>query len=352
MRFRSHVLLVVDNAELILSTTDLEVGMKYRLPVEEIVAGAATVSLMNLRQFVENMPDGDIEISNNNVNALLLRSVGFECAIVGLSADDFPILPELRSDTAEVLLATADFSEAIHQTLFAASTDESRQILSGCLLTWDGSEIVMVTTDTHRLAVKKFTAIGYCPDPISVIIPSRCLQIVQDLLTRAVDCWFGIQGGTAFISVGNITFCSRLIEGTFPDYQRVIPTTHTCSILCQRDKLRAALRRASVVADYESSKVILQITESSLIIKAKTECIGETREELPIQIDGCPRVGAFNSGFLKDILKVLDCKFVRFDFSDANNAPCLITIPDCDDFLCVVMPMKFEEDDYAERKLD
>ena len=165
-----------------------------------------------------------------------------------------------------------------------------------------------------------------------------------NILPRDAECWIGFGENIIFLSVGNVTFNSRIIEGAYPDYRKTLPKSLTRSFICHRETLRDALRRVCVISD-DLKKAVLQLTSSTLIIMALSESVGESCEEIPIELHGSPGVIGFNAEFILDALRAIDSKYIKFSFSEPLS-PALLTMPDRDDFLYVVMPMQFDEKDY------
>lgn len=348
-----NVLLDVREDRLKLVTTDLEIGMTCEAPLEgpESV-GAVTVPERIIQDVVSNLSaDADLTISADERNLLTISAGKSKYTIHGLPADEFPALPEVSSETVITIPAPL-LRDLVRKTQFAASTDEGRVILTGCLLTWDGQTATMVATDTHRLAIKHVAVGGQFNAPVSVIIPSRALQELLRLLGGseenvevavgesqvrfAVNEKFHIPTGDILIQQQLI---SRLIEGQFPAYERVIPPASQKQVIANRQELYDAVRRASIVARTESNKLIMKSEDSTLVITAKTGEVGEAREELTINLEGEPVEIAFNAEYLQDVLSVLDTETVELGLTGPLN-PGLLRADGEPDYTYVVMPMQ------------
>lgn len=335
-----NVLLEAKDGHLKLVTTDLEIGMTCVVPLDDSGNGAVTVPERIIRDVVSNLSsDTALKISADERSLLTVSAGKSQYTIHGLPADEFPALPEVASDTIIHFSASA-IRDLVRKTLFAASTDEARVILTGCLLTWDGETAMMVATDTHRLAMKKVAASGQCSSPVSVIIPSRALQELLRLLGSSDDT-VEVTVGTGQIrfSTGRVQLISRLIEGQFPAFERVIPQETHKHMAANRQEFYDAVRRASIVARAESNKLILKSEDSTLIITAKTGEVGEAREELTINLEGEPVGIAFNAEYLQDVLAVLDTETVEIGLTGPLN-PGLLKAEGEPDYIYVVMPMQ------------
>jgi len=335
----SHVMIEVRDGQLKLVTTDLEIGMTCVLPLDGGEAGTVTVPERILQDVVGNLTEGELTISSDERNLLTVSSGKSKYTIHGLSAEEFPVLPQVPADT---LLSVPGpvLRDLVRKTLLAASTDESRVILTGCLLTWDGQMATMVATDTHRLAVKRTPVTGQFIQPVSVIIPARALQELLRLLGGSedpVDVHIG--ESQILFALGKVRLVSRLIEGQFPAFERVIPAEISKHMVANRQQLYEAVRRASIVARAESNKIILRGSDTTLTIEAETGEVGKAHEEIPISLDGDLVEIAFNAEYLQDVLAVLDTETVEIGLTGPLN-PGLVKADGEADYQYVVMPMQ------------
>ena len=335
-----NVLLEARDGQLKLVTTDLEIGMTCVLPLDgSTTEGAVTVPERILQDVVGNLPDAELTISSDERNLLTISAAKSQYTIHGLPAEEFPILPQVPADTV-LSMPGPVLRDLVRKTLFAASADESRVILTGCLLTWDGQTVTMVATDTHRLAVKCAPATGKFSKEVAVIIPSRALQELLRLISNTEDPIDVLIGESQVLfALGRVRLVSRLIEGQFPAYERVIPAESTKSMVANRQQLYDAVHRASIVARTESNKLILRSVDSTLTISAETGEIGKAYEEVPIGLEGDALEIAFNAEYLQDVFAVLDTETVKIALSGPLN-PGLVTADGEGDYQYVVMPMQ------------
>lgn len=333
-----NVFIEARGGQIKLVTTDLEIGMTCVLPFEGGEEGAVTVPERILQDVVGNLPDAELTLSADERNLLTVSSAKSQYTIHGLPADEFPVLPQVANGTA-LSMPGPVLRDLIKKTIFAASTDESRAVLTGCLFNWDGSMVTMVATDTHRMPVKRVPVAGSVDTPISVIVPARALQEVLRLLggsEEPVDVV--VSENHILFKFGRVQLLSRLIEGQFPAYERVIPATPTKHMVVNRQQFFEAVRRASIVARAESNKIILKSVDSTLEISAKTTEVGMAHEEIPISLEGEAVEIAFNAEYLQDVLAVLDTETVEVGLSGPLN-PGLLRAEGEGDYAYVVMPM-------------
>ncbi len=345
----THVRIAAKDGKVSMMATDLEMWMEHTLPGVGITEdGAATAPARNFTELLAAMPDADVSVTvEDETNTLHLRCLKANYKLLGLSADEFPLLPQVQEDSRFVI-DRETLKDAIRQTIFATSTDETRAILTGVLVVFQGDSLKLVATDTHRLAVRD------CPvkegsGSASAIVPSRAmnelLRIVGNEEGEIVVTLSGnqIQFQVDDASGSKTTLISRLIDGQFPNYERVIPAQATKTLTVERAPLAAAVKRASIVARDSASRVVLRTTEDGdkLTITAESGSVGNAYEEVEVARTGddTPIEIAFNAKYLADVLNVLDTEGLHIELTEPLR-PGVIRPTDTADYLCVLMPMQ------------
>ncbi len=345
----THIRIAAKDGKVSLMATDLEMWMEHTLPGVGITEdGAATAPARNFTELLAAMPDADVSVTvEDETNTLHLRCLKANYKLLGLSADEFPLLPQVKEDSRFVV-DRETLKDAIKQTIFATSTDETRAILTGVLVVFQGDSLKLVATDTHRLAVRD------CPvkegsGSASAIVPSRAmnelLRIVGNEEGEVVVTLSGnqIQFQVDDASGSKTTLISRLIDGQFPNYERVIPAQATKTLTVERAPLAAAVKRASIVARDSASRVVLRTTEDGdkLTITAESGSVGNAYEEVEVARTGddTPVEIAFNAKYLADVLNVLDTEGLHIELTEPLR-PGVIRPTDTADYLCVLMPMQ------------
>ena len=355
----THVRIAAKDGKLSMMATDLEMWMEHTLPGIGIMEdGAATAPARNFTELLAAMPDADVSVTvEDDTNTLHLRCLKANYKLLGLSADEFPLLPQVKEDSRFVM-DRETLRDAIKQTIFATSTDETRAILTGILVVFQGDSLRLVATDTHRLAVRD------CPvkegsGSASAIVPSRAMnellrivgneegEVVVTLSGNQIQ--FQIENGGGKGDEKNegqgskTTLISRLIDGQFPNYERVIPAQATKTLTVERAPLAAAVKRASIVARDSASRVVLRTTEDGdkLTITAESGSVGNAYEEVEVAREGddSPVEIAFNAKYLADVLNVLDTEGLHIELTEPLR-PGVIRPTDDADYLCVLMPMQ------------
>ena len=345
----THIRIAAKDGKVSMMATDLEMWMEHTLPGVGITEdGAATAPARNFTELLAAMPDADVSVTvEDETNTLHLRCLKANYKLLGLSADEFPLLPQVKEDSRFVV-DRETLKDAVKQTIFATSTDETRAILTGVLVVFQGDSLKLVATDTHRLAVRD------CPvkegsGSASAIVPSRAMnELLRIVGNEEGDVVVTLSGNQIQFQVDDesgskTTLISRLIDGQFPNYERVIPAQATKTLTVERAPLAAAVKRASIVARDSASRVVLRTTEDGdkLTITAESGSVGNAYEEVEVARTGddTPVEIAFNAKYLADVLNVLDTEGLHIELTEPLR-PGVIRPTDTADYLCVLMPMQ------------
>ena len=341
----SNLLLEADEGKLRLVAYDMEIGAQSAVSVKVEEEGALTIPARVFGDVVASLPDATVEMGSEERSILGLSCGRSRYTIHGLPAEEFPALPEV-ADGVSFAVSQAGMRDLIRGTVFAASADEARAILTGVLLAWDADGLRMVATDSYRLAMKTVSGddvkLEGQEGKASAIIPARALQELNRMLGPAEeDALVRVQASEQQIAfeVGPYTLVSRLIEGQFPSYERVIPGDADRSISVNRADLLAAIKRAAIVARAEASKLVFRAHEGTLTISAESGDVGRAHEELPATLEGEDIEIAFNAEYLTDVLGVMQSDTVLWQFTGPLSSG-LLKAADDPDYLYVVMPMQ------------
>ncbi|MCX7608468.1 MAG: DNA polymerase III subunit beta [Anaerolineales bacterium] len=344
----SNVLIATDEGRLRLSATNLEIGMTCWIGAKIEEEGSTTVPARTFADLVNTLPSEQVYLSfNAQTQVLNVRAGSSNTDIKCIDAQEFPPLPVLETDGA-IFLNVADFKEMVSQVVFAASQDEARPVLMGVLVQVEGDTITMVAADGFRLSVRKGTLSQPAPAPVSVIIPARALS---ELARVAVD-------GNEIVSMilpkgrGQVVFrmkevevVSQLIDGTFPDYQQVIPRSYKSRVILPTQAVLKACRQAEIFAREGSNVARLDIKSSgdlepgTVEISAQAEETGSSETVIAATVEGIGLLIAFNVKFLREVLEVIKTPNVALE-TTASNAPGVIRPVGDDQFLHVIMPMR------------
>lgn len=342
----SNVLLRVTERGLSLLGTDLEIWTECVLPVEVKEAGAVTVPARLLSEVVGALPEATVQLQADERGNLVLTCGTSNYEIRGLPAEEFPALPEV-SDETKFEIKQELLAELINKTVFAASTDETRAILTGALLLWEGKRIRMVATDSYRLSIKGAILEEEAPKEINVIIPARALHELSRFLDHGKDekaevriganqIMFRMVGGAD--EPGELCLVSRLVEGQFPKFDKFLAQESERRLSVHREDLLAAIKRGLIIARAEANKLIFEPEGSKMKVRAESADYGRAEEELPVSLEGDALQIAFNGDYLRDALESMNADLVWMELG-SPVAPGLIKPADDAEHLCVVMPM-------------
>jgi len=335
----SNVLLEAKGKQLRLLASDLEIWMDCTLPVTMQEEGAVTLPARVLGEVVASLPEAEVSLEADETQ-LTLRCGRSEYRIQGLPADEFPAAPEV-AEGCTLKLKQAALRRLIRNTLFAASVDETRAILTGALMICSDDSIKFVATDMHRLAVDAAEAKGSVAEVKSVIVPSRALHEVARVLSAEEDPEIEVKVGESQVvfNLGDLKVVSRLIEGQFPNYERVVPSETDKRLVASREDLLAAIKRAAIVARAEANKVVLRSKDAQLSIEAESGDLGKAHEEVEVTLEGEPVEIAFNADYLIDVLSALENDSVAISLSGPLS-PGVVRPSEGGDYIYVVMPMQ------------
>ncbi|MCY4163270.1 MAG: DNA polymerase III subunit beta [bacterium] len=328
-----HLALTGD--ELALTATDRELSIRVLLAVNGQSDGKALPPARLASDVTRSLDIGavDIELSEE---ILKVDSAQCHFSLSTMNVDDFPVVKLLEGDPvvvkAEILLA------AMRQVVHAASTDESRPVLTGVLLEADENGLRLVTTDSYRLALCDLAGVEVLESGNSMIIPARALQEVIRLLDDAeeVNLWFSDQ--EAAFGIDNVTIITRLIEGDFPNYQGLIPDHQPNSLSVNKEALIGAIRRVKLMA-LDSTPIRLDMTADRLELSAVQEGIGQVVETLNATYEGEDLVVAFNPEYLINGVQATPGEEIVLNTVDALK-PAVMRASGVNDYLYLLMPVR------------
>ncbi|MHB8172161.1 MAG: DNA polymerase III subunit beta, partial [Thermincolia bacterium] len=335
----SGILINTEGNCLKLTATDLEIGIECRIPVTVIEEGSVVLPSRFLGDIVRRLPDTKIEITTNRDNYSTSIKYGqSEFTIHGIAADDFPLLPDIQGQ--ETFSIKADiFKNMVKQVVFATSANNNRPVFTGALLTVEKDDLIMVATDTHRLAFKRSFINGGVPQ-LNVIIPGKTLNEISRIITDDdTEIKMTITSNQILFEGEGICFISRLIEGQFPNYQQVIPQEYKTKVKINTKELMEATERAALLARDGSSVVKLEIKKDKLILSSNTPDIGRAYEEININLEGEEIQIAFNSKYLLDALKVVDIEEIQFKLNGPLS-PGVVKPVENDNYIYLILPIR------------
>ncbi|MGI6588006.1 MAG: DNA polymerase III subunit beta [Peptococcia bacterium] len=331
--------LEVQNEKLYFSATDLEIGIQCYVPVEVIEEGITIIPAKYFTEIVRKLPNSLITLETINDNELVIKYEKSQLNIKTLSADDFPKLPNV-DDGDKLQISAAELKQMIKQIVFACSIDERRPLFTGVLCEIENEQLRMVSTDTHRLALKQGKLKKGVQKSRSFIIPAKILSELGRLIQNEEDiCYFNISKNLATFMIDNILVICRLLEGQFPNYRQVIPTQYNLKIKTKTDLLSKAVERISLFSlNSDTNTIQIKIENNLMTIFSQSE-LGQGYEQIAIENEGEPVEIAFNFRYLLDVFKVLDEEFLTIEFT-GSLSPGIVRPVDNDNFLYLILPVR------------
>jgi DNA polymerase-3 subunit beta len=337
----SNLLLRVGEAGLELTGTDLEVALVARIQTDVAVdqEGSATVPARKLADIWRSLPDGAAVTVQGQADRSVIRSGRSRFALATLPVTDFPKV-DGGDHVASLRLKRADVQRLLEQTAFSMAQQDVRYFLNGMLLEVTGDHVRTVATDGHRLAMCTLAAATGLTDRTQVILPRKGVLELGRLLAEG-DGEVALEIGRNHLRVGlePYTLTTKLVDGRFPDYEKVIPRQGGNTLVADRESLRHAFQRASILSNEKYRGVRLTFEREQLTIQANNPEQDEAEEVVAVDYTGNRLEIGFNVNYLLDVLNSLKTESVRIAIADANSSA-LIEAPGADDSVYVVMPMR------------
>ena len=332
----SNILLQVQKSTLQLTSTDLDIGISCELPVRGVEDGGIAIPARKFSEIVKELPDGTVTLQAKKNNTLLIECGQCLFRLMGLPAEEFPRLPEIHLDQA-IHLPQRQLKEMVLRTAFAMSHEETRYVLNGSLLSLHDTKITLVATDGRRLALAEGTLAQKTPHTKKIIIPAKTVRQLHHLLQDEGDAALVFLGeNQVAFQMERVTLISRLIDGEFPNYEKVIPGESKRKVRLARALFVEAARRASLFTAPNSQAVRLDVAKNRMTIFKESPEFGEVKEELEVFYDAESLSIAFNPAYLLDALKVVKSEDVELELSGVDK-PGVIRQ---DGFLYMVLPMQ------------
>jgi len=342
----SNVLIATEHGRVKLAATNLDIALSCWIGGQIEEEGAITVPARLLTDFVNSLPADRISMTlaprSRQVKLVCARN---EATIGGMDADDFPPIPAVEGDTLEVDART--LREAISQVVFSAATDDSRPVLTGVDLVVEGNRVTLAATDGFRLSVRHLDLKKKVGERQEVVVPSKALAELNRLLQdqeEPVQMTFNAARTQVLFRLKDVELVAQLIQGTFPDYSRLIPKEWGSRAVVEVRDFLQETKIASIFARDGSG--IVRITfeagadgqPGEMTIVARAEEIGDNSGKLDAAVEGEPAKIAFNARYLQDVLQVLDGGRVSLETTGPSQ-PGVIRPVDNDNYAHVIMPM-------------
>jgi DNA polymerase III subunit beta len=334
----ANVLLNVRDGRMSITATDLEVELVASAEVSVQQAGDITVPGRKLLDILRALPEKTNVSLLLEAEKLIVKGGRSRFSLSTLPASEFPLVEDINAQQT-VQVARKELQRLLEKTHFSMAQQDVRYYLNGMLLEIDGTNLRAVATDGHRLAVCEAPLTAKAKTSQQVIVPRKGVLELQRILDSEGNTDLAIGTNHVRAQIGDVRFTSKLIDGKFPEYSRVIPAAPPALIKADRDALRQALQRTAILSNEKYRGIRITVKKKVVTVQAHNPEQEEAEEEIEVNYDGGDLEVGFNVNYLLDALAAIDGAEVEIGLSDSNSS-CLIRSPGTTDCRYVVMPMR------------
>jgi len=340
----ANVLMEAKGDEVRFLATDLEVGLRSKCNATVTKAGALTIPAKKFYEIIKSLPETDIRIAEDK-GGVKVAADRFDSRMQTLPREDFPTLPE-ASTSPTATLASASLKEMVSKTQFAITGEDTRYFLNGALFVLKPDAMSLIATDGHRLALVSVPRDGKAnkkdADEVKAILPKKTLGELGRLLAEGdEDISYERGENHLFFGVGPRLLISRMIDGQFPAYERVIPKGNDKHIEFERDRLTNAVKRVALLSNERSRAVKFQLEKGKVDVTSSSPDLGEARETLPVEYTGGAMQICFNAQYVLDFMSAVTTDVVALELKDEVSQAVLKPVgAEGYDYTYVIMPMR------------
>ena len=332
----NNVLIKAEDSQVVLSATDLEMGVNYYLGGKVETPGSITVPGRVLGNFINSLNDDKISLEEKN-NVLHAKTERSEASLNGMSADDFPTVPKIEGK--EILNINSQvLKAAINEVAFSASLDESRPILTGVYFVISNNLLKMVATDSYRLSEKTIKV--NTTENLSFIIPIKTIYELQRMMTLSEDVKIIISENQIMFILTDLELISRIIEGEYPDYEQIVPKAFKTTAILNTGELASNIKSASFFARENANNVKLLFKPNSLEVEAMSSQLGNFKSNLTGQITGEENEISFNTKYLLDVLDKINTEEVSLELVGKLNPGVIKPVSKDANVMYIIMPLR------------
>ena len=341
----TNILFELEKSRLRLTGTDLEVSILTSLDVLGERDGKAAFPAKKLFDLIRELPDTPLAFDCDTGNRLTIKTEKGQYKISGETSEDYPHIAA-EEYALNFSYSPAVFLKMVEKTIFAVSSDELRTTLMGVLLDLKPGELRMVATDGHRLSKMQDLQFAYQGEAAQVIMPVKALQLLSRNLGAAKEMDLAISRDHITFKLGATTIYSKVINGQYPAYERVIPSDNNLTMQVERDLLSAAVRRSSIFASQHTHQVRWSLEPNALTVVAEdVEVGGNSRETIAVEYEGASMEIGYNANYILEIMRHLDAEHAVFKLRDGGSAAIIepSTPPEGLNFMMLLMPIRLNE---------
>lgn len=341
----SNILLETEDGHLRIGATDLDLSIMTMVPAQISEPGSITVPARKFAEMIRELPDTPVDIEVDEVKVVIRCDRGV-FRLIGIDKEEFPTLPDIQSEQS-VSVPASVLQRLIRKTIFAVSTDETRPGLGGAFCQIEQGSILMAATDGHRLAKTKVPCEISETVTDGIIIPPKALNNLARLIGDSeIPPQITIGENHIVFELENTTLYSRLIEATYPDYNKVIPTNNNKDVTINREVLQSAVRRVSVLSNATTRQIRFSARPGFVELSASSHDIGgEAKEEVPAEYDGDTLDTAYDYRYILDVVERIESENVVFKLDTPISAGLIMPSEETDgeEYLCLIMPLRLTD---------
>lgn len=333
-----NILIIANKSELTLCATNLELALSVTIGCKTETPGRVSVPARILSETIQGLMSEKLQLTSEG-DALDISAAHSQVTIQGMSADEFPVIPEVGQKQV-IHFPVEAIKGAFEKVMIAASLDESRPVLAGVYIKTTPEVLTVAATDSYRLAEEKLAMEGL--DEGSVILPLRTAQELTRLLSQTDEETLEITLGENELrcTLNAVSLVSRLVEGNFPNYTQIIPTQTATTVLCAREELIAAVRLAGVFARESAHTIKLNFDKESIKIHAEAAQVGSNTSDVTAELKGNPMEISLNAKFLTDVLSVFSTPQVELRLNDRLDPFVIVPSEESPTSLHLIMPLR------------
>ena len=332
----ANVLIKTSSNRLSISATNLDIAITHYIGAKVTEEGSITVPARLMQDFVSSLPEGVIELDLKETK-LHVSTQQYKSVVNGIVADDFPVMPAISSGNTWKIQSIA-FKKALQQVVFAASNDETRPVLTGVLLQTRNGKLFMAATDSYRLAEKQ---LGPNKNEVQLLIPASAMQdLLRVLSDNDEEVVITHDEQQVLFKVGDVELVTRLVDGKYPDYRKLIPEKFETTATLKRTDLINVTKVSSLFARESAGSVTIEVNQEDkqLSIRSVASQLGENTATAEAKVKGTGSI-TLNSRYLLDALNALSSDDVTFGFN-GKLEPTLLSDPSNDEYKHIIMPLK------------
>jgi DNA polymerase-3 subunit beta len=336
----SGIHLETQNGSLLFRTTDLEVSIQHSIPVLVEEDGATVAPGKLFADIIKSLPDAAVTLTQDG-DTLVVTCLDSKFDIHTLSPHDFPLFPQIDAKLAGTIPANT-FSSMVKKVVKAVSRDESRAVLTGILLRMSDTELRFVATDSYRLAISKTNVEKPVEELVELIVPGDVLDEIRRLAAAQKEITISDSENQIIFSFGETTFITRKIEGSYPNYEAIIPTEQNTTAIIETQLILDAVKRIAITAQSHTPiRFAFDPSTQNITINSKTQDVASAQERVNAQIEGEVLEIGFNHQYIIDGLSAIDTSEVYFEAQSALKPGILKTVGE-EYFFYLTMPVRIE----------